>query len=296
MQNFAIYCHTKSSSAKLICVIQTKFTLHRPTGVLSRFIQDIYVVRLPKELPDRQLFIPSMHPYLMFVIKGNLLLRTHKNAFLLDDVHLIGPSTRAIDFDIVSDTIYAGFSFKPAAVNILFDEKMSHYIDSAIAPEEIPKQYDLNSLKQRLINEVNDDDKINMLQSFAQEVVLQKNLDPTLIEACLDAIHKADGCIRSKELQSKFNASDKYLEKLFLQSVGVTPARYAKSFRFFSVVKTLIQESPELANVMSRYEYFDNSHFRKDFIKYTKEKPEDFMKQNYVLVHQLLKVLTPPNR
>ena len=71
----------------------------------------------------------------------------------------------------------------------------------------------------------------------------------------------------------------KYLERLMKKYLGVTPKHLQQIGRFQTACNKLIQSSSitALTNLSYSYDYFDQSHFIKDFKEYTDETPSAFL-------------------
>jgi transcriptional regulator GlxA family with amidase domain len=71
------------------------------------------------------------------------------------------------------------------------------------------------------------------------------------------------------ELAAFCNLSERQLERLFLDRVGITPKLYMRIRRFRSVLNHLEDpvgpERPRLADVAASYGYADQSHMVRDF-------------------------------
>lgn len=109
-------------------------------------------------------------------------------------------------------------------------------------------------------------------------------------ESCIDRI--AENAIRSfydtrthislNQLASTLNVSQRYLQKTFLERVGMTQKQFLRMIRF---QQTLLQMSKgggwNFTKLTYDNDYYDQSHFVKEFKSFTGLSPSEFVKENF---------------
>ena len=97
-----------------------------------------------------------------------------------------------------------------------------------------------------------------------------------------EAIHSSQGLVKTGELIKQFPHSRQKVNRLFLKQTKNSIKEYAIYVRIRTLVKYKTSHPSEsLTSIAHRFEYFDQSHFIKDFKKVTGLKPLDFFaKQN----------------
>lgn len=276
---------------------KTKVFVSKPPVYLSNFIQDFFWVYIPKGTAYKK-FIPTLHSHLFFVLNGNLETIYGKNKFELDASVIGGVFTKVIEYRAEKeDVIYVGTSYKPDTLNKLFNADIKNCSNTFKSASKIVSNYNLQHYFLELIENKTDEIKaFEILLKMNKELFEKGKPKKTVFDSFIYEIYKNEGCVNIKYLATKYKVSQRYIEKLFASKIGISPSRFAKKFRFFSVVKTLIQDSPDLEDVIARYEYFDRSHFRKDFYKILGQTPKEFLANEFPLIEEVFKKLTPPNR
>lgn len=97
----------------------------------------------------------------------------------------------------------------------------------------------------------------------------------------VDYIFNKKGMLPVKELTKKFPYSERTLERIFHKEVGATPYRFICLVRFNYIIRELQKnEYKTLTELIQQYDYYDQSHFEKDFKKFLgqsiKEYKNDF--------------------
>jgi AraC-like DNA-binding protein len=72
-----------------------------------------------------------------------------------------------------------------------------------------------------------------------------------------------------EQIASRHRISSRYLQKLFLQSAGVTPKLLSKIGRFQESLKLVSQNGESLTSIAYECGYFDQSHFIREFKSFT---------------------------
>jgi AraC-like DNA-binding protein len=132
------------------------------------------------------------------------------------------------------------------------------YVDASILDQlyyEIFDIKDISSMTQTL-------DK--HLHQFYGE--WNKNLDSTLI---VNYIYKRKGLLAVSELSKRFPFSERSIERMFYREVGSSPYRFICLVRFNFILRELEQQHyRSFDELISKYNYYDHSHFVKDFKKF----------------------------
>lgn len=118
-------------------------------------------------------------------------------------------------------------------------------------------------------------------------------------ETCIDRI--AENAIRAfydpctnlnlNHLASALNISQRYLQKTFLEQVGITQKQFLRMIRF---QKTLHEMSSggqwNFTSLAYDNNYYDQSHFIKEFRSFTGLSPSEFVKENFPINQHFIAV------
>jgi AraC-like DNA-binding protein len=105
----------------------------------------------------------------------------------------------------------------------------------------------------------------------------------------VDFIYEKKGLLTLKELQEHVPYSERTLERLFKKEVGASPYRFMCLVRFNYVIRE-IECKPEIpvSNLIAQYNYYDHSHFEKDFQKFLGQSVTSYKNEfNPLLTHAL---------
>lgn len=165
----------------------------------------------------------------------------------------------------------ATFSNNPMELSRIFSKKFFGYVT------EIEKAVDF-------------EERCQIATAFLKEIKETIDMKNTLVNYALDLIFEKKGCISTRELCKQLHVSERHLQHLFRQQVGVSPLQYARITRFNALFVEFTQtEAPrDLAFLTSFYNYYDSSHFFKDFKAYSGEAPSKFHLEKFTLLKELV--------
>ena len=84
----------------------------------------------------------------------------------------------------------------------------------------------------------------------------------------LEYIYETNGLLTNQELIDKFPYSQRTMERFFQECVGISPYRYVRLIRFNFIIREIENGQSPLTELVEKYNYYDQSHFEKDFKKF----------------------------
>ena len=121
------------------------------------------------------------------------------------------------------------------------------------------------------------------------ELPLIENRNTTAIDKVIDIIHEKEGMLSVNELLGNIPFGQKTLETQFKKIVGLTPSKYIRLHRFLNLMRQFEKNTLSLKDLIYMYDYYDESHFNRDFKSFTSKTPKQFFKNEYVIVKEALK-------
>lgn len=158
----------------------------------------------------------------------------------------------------------AQFSSSPA--HELFNQSIS--LDNLFDKQKV------NQVEENLALAFTDGERIKAVEMFLEAHLKEKTEDRLIVNA-VSLIYGSKGSIRIKELHQQLHISQSAFEKRFRRLVGASPKKFASIVRFNTVLKDMGQEK-SLTEICYDNNFFDQTHFIKDFKQYTGDSPENF--------------------
>ena len=113
--------------------------------------------------------------------------------------------------------------------------------------------------------------KIRILEAFLIQQLIKNRKEHKklkLIENICRHISSTES-FNSKSLSVEFGFSERYIQKSFLECVGLTPKNYFAVQRFNKSLELIQSSSETLTSIALECGYYDQAHFIKEFKSYT---------------------------
>jgi AraC-like DNA-binding protein len=185
------------------------------------------------------------------------------------NIVMSGLTTSAYVINIAPQDKFFGIEFKPYILALLLDEEVSKFNDKFIDLKRINKklEHDIETIMK------NYSEPYDELNSFFERYFSDKIIDERLLKT-LELIELSYGNMSVLDLANSVEVHPKKLERLFVQSLGVSVKKFSKIIRFYEIHKVLREEGMEnLVQKVLDKGYFDQAHFNRDFKKLTGVNP-----------------------
>ncbi len=190
----------------------------------------------------------------------NLIIKLFPNH---SEVVLSGAVTRQQIYPHIPDTRYFGIRFHPG--NHCFPHLPSLY-ELQNTSITLSNQF-LNCLEARLREQATQQAQIDELCHSLPTLVKNNLANPTSIQEALGYIHQYQGQITVRELSQMTMLSERQLQRLFKETLGVSPKTACNIVRIREVLQVLWQSSsfPNLSKIALQFGYTDQAHLANDF-------------------------------
>lgn len=212
--------------------------------------------RIKLTLPLRNRFVATVNDRSYFS-KGHDITLTG----LLDLPLILNTNTRAASGAI-------GLELSPMGAHRFFPFALSE-IRNKIFPLSEVLGADVHHLEERIVNAATVPEKINILQQFLIQQL--HATEPDLVfEYCVEQIERAKGKISVAWLEEKTGYSSRWLHMKFSNKLGISAKNFASIIRFKQYYQAVANKSEAEFMQHQLFEYYyDQSHFSKDFRRFT---------------------------
>lgn len=179
------------------------------------------------------------------------------------------------------DIAMAGIVFKPAGLASLFNLPVFEFTEERIDLNQIFKATVVANLAALIQQEKEPAGKAKLLEAFILKQAGEKLPEPDAIDEAANKIVQSNGLLHVNELIEQAYMSRRNFERRFFKKVGLSPKYYAR-IRRMSYIGNLIAGKAKVdwPAVFHNCEYYDQSHFIKDFIEFTGRSPQLYFEEN----------------
>jgi len=188
-------------------------------------------------------------------------------------VQLFGTTTRTSSFELEAGAEYFGVRFRPGKASLFIRESIAGLTDTQIAvddflgltAEEVHEAGSFAARRQRL--------EALLISALSRADLAAARV----VTHAISQVSFSHGDIKVRDLAATCNLSERQLQRLFVDRVGLPPKLYARIQRFRSVLNHLDdpaeQGRAKMADVAALYGYTDQSHLIRDFKRFAHELP-----------------------
>ncbi|MEM1336133.1 MAG: helix-turn-helix domain-containing protein [Bacteroidota bacterium] len=200
----------------------------------------------------------------------------------------------AVDHTTTDSAIYVSCSrttaFKPfigfAFIAVQFNSYGMFYLkgipvkelhNSLVSLAVFFKPSEIERITSRLKESASIYEKFTLLETFLSQQMYSSTIDDRLPFAI--ASLKSLKIERVEALSEALCLSSRAVHKLFHKHVGLNPVQYKRICRFNQAAQLMLQDNPlNLTSIAMDCGYHDQSHFIRDFRKFSGISPSDFMR------------------
>ena len=257
-----------------------RYNIIEPTGILKRFVK--YISMLDYDNP-----IGTSNKIKVFADRFPHLVIQHNNgnsAYYINNIglpttFLCGIKTNPYTCEIHHRHRATTFTFYPHAIKMLFG------IDAFELNDVLPGiENFVPNMNELLLNCTSHERIIHVVNTFLTKKTLQLKPDPLLIENIVERINSDNDERSIRLLLNHYKFSERKLERLFKQEIGISPQLYLKATRFEKSLELIRQNKyTNLSDVAYDLNYTDQSHFIKDFKRFSGFTPKKFTTQDFIV-------------
>lgn len=251
-----------------------KFQEIIPHQLLQKYIDKIFVLECEGKRPeqDLKLIVPNGRVKLVVPFKNSIVAEFNGSRHYSKEnkITLIGftdlPSVVDMASDETSGNITVEFSPLGAYrfLNISFGK-----IKNMICAFEDVIGYPCLELEEKLTNAITIEAKLNLLQDFLASVFVNREED-MIFEYCVDRIISDGGKTRITDLERSTGYSSRWINAKFNERIGTSAKNLGAIIKFQQYYRMVSSNREKFFFEKHFYDYYyDQSHFIKDFKRFT---------------------------
>lgn len=247
----------------------------QPCEKLEKFVDCFWVIESDDPAPVKQKIIPDGFPELIFHYGERYRININKSWKLQSTSLLAGQIKKHFFLQNTGVTGVFGIKFKPAALTQLFGLSMKVFTDKVVALKNVDNA-SLKQLGTKIKACKNYQEMIVAAEEQLQNIAERHLAENNVIETIIDLIFKSNGVLSMTEIQKEVFITERQLQRLFQNYIGLSPKFYNRIIRFNQIFPLLQQGKFSWLDITHRSGYFDQSHFIRDFKSFTGEDPSKY--------------------
>tara|TARA_Y100000034_G_scaffold105927_1_gene134108 strand:- start:463107 stop:463925 length:819 start_codon:yes stop_codon:yes gene_type:complete len=108
------------------------------------------------------------------------------------------------------------------------------------------------------------------------------------VEKALEIIHSSNGIISIDTICKSLNLSRRSLNYNFKKMAGMTVGKYIRRYRFSRLIFDSKEQDIDFNELMGKFNYYDQSHFVKDFKFFTLQNPSKYFNRDFEFISRFV--------
>lgn len=256
----------------------------------SEIIEEVFHLSFSKKaVPFKSNILPIGLPSLTYIYDDEQESNYRNNKTPLKGLILSGLFENSYSFSVAIESESFGVTFRPSGLFKILGSDISKFTNRHIPLKEINNKL-FTRLENIFLTNRNNLEKLNSsLIVELSNLELDKSKTLVCIDLAIDIIRKNEGKIQVNELITQIPSSQKKLETQFKKVIGLTPGKYIRMYRFIMLMRKYESQDIEIKDLIYQFNYYDLSHFSRDFKSFMLVSPKEFFNKDYPLIKSYLK-------
>ena len=258
-----------------LVVEEGKFQQFYSSDILKPYIKCYWIYKTDKGV-FKEIIYPSGYVELVINIStGNVSTIINDRCIQMPALEVLGQLTSPAKLLASEKTVLLITRFFPHATALFFPNHISSFTNNSIDLYDVFKN-EASELFEQLVAQSSIEQKINLLNFFLIRQLKKnerKQEKLKLVEHICNYIHSDSELFNVKSIAAQYGFSERYIQKLFLDFVGLTPKFFFNIQRFNKSLELLRLSNSSLTSIAYACGYYDQSHFIKEFRAFTGTTP-----------------------
>lgn len=183
-----------------------------------------------------------------------------------------------------------GICFFAWGIRPFIDHDASELADEMVNLSEIFGTK-LNALEDQVFNASTVPEMIRLSESFLIDYLYNSKNDDALLRTIAERMAANKGLVNLESLKEDCNISTRRLEQRFNQTVGISPKGFSNLLRFHHALRHIEYGIKNKAGLAIDHGYYDQSHFIREFKRFSGISPTQYLREKHPLNDLLVKFL-----
>lgn len=248
-----------------------------PSAILKPYVKEYFVVTMDQSMTN-QVFYPSGYiDFALNISYGNVITNIDGRAVDMPKVEVLGHLTTPTRLTVSAGTLVLIARIYPYASSLFFPNPISEFTNHSIDLHDVMGN-ESDDFYDNLMHTSTLNDKVNALDTFLIQK-LKKNekmqRKTTIIRQICDDLSVMGEAFDIKELSGRYGFSERYIQKLFIDIVGLAPRSLFAVQRFNKSLERVLTTRRDLTSIAYECGYYDQAHFIREFKRFTGITPSE---------------------
>lgn len=251
-----------------------------PSPALASVIDRIWVSETADhadELSPMQNCLPLGMIEWIIQIKGKPIIGWYKGTRVTYPTnYFIGLMTTFARWQMYGQSKVIGIRMKPEGAIRMLRQPIAELTGSSVEAHNFIHRKEL-SILDRLMEMEDTTSQISLLEAFMHHHLMAGNVKDNYFADVFAHMRSVNSSFSTKEIADRFFLSERQMQRLYKDQLGVSPKTYERILRFSRAVETIRKnEHPNWSSLAYQLGYSDQAHLIRDFKSYSGMTPALF--------------------
>jgi AraC-like DNA-binding protein len=258
--------------------------------LLKRLIKYFWVLESQSPLEANYKLLPVSNIAFIFNYSSSITYITEgRNEIISKGFHFHGIRDRYYVINTTGDVNVLGISFFKEGLYPLLKSPLSEYANNIIELDWIVKGF--TSIEEKVNMAKSVPERLNIIENELLKLIDVELLPAKEIYRLFQAFSTSPENGSISLFCERYGINQRKLERIFNKYIGISPKLFIRINRLQGVINEMVKnKDSDLTLVAYENNYYDQTHFIKDFKSFTGSTPTQFLNQN-ASVKQVIKYL-----
>jgi len=251
----------------------------QPHPDLSALVKFYWTLEVPFDPNNqKQKIIPDGCIEMTFNLEDKIKRYTSENEFIVHPSSMVmGQRTKSYYIEPLGNVNSFAICFYPYGFANFICAPLQNLVDVETPIESLFGKIPAKELEQKIIQATSTQERIEIIETFLLNKLNQGKTIENLVKTTVDTLLATNGSTSINQILKDDLPKRRQLERNFKKQIGISPKQLGKVLRLQTALKMLLNDNENLTSIAYESEYFDQSHFIKDFKEFIGTTPKEFL-------------------
>ena len=262
---------------------------------LQKIVCFFYIMEHQKKDGSLQNLLPSNTEIMGWQYDGKWRVKFYDKAknenFLLPDFYTTGQQTLGYNLSVEGESAgIMGAALQPGTLWQIFKKPVADFKNSIHLTYDIFKAFNANYYLNEYTLAGNETHRLEVMIAFYEQLMSAIQWKNDIVFDVVNFIFKQKGALKVADILEIYRLNEKYLQRNFKKIIGTTASEFIRNVRFANVFTQLsLSEKEQNKEFLAMlYNYYDFSHFQKDYQYYFRNLPSKQLITRFLLFRELV--------